>query len=183
MTAIAQVGRRRPGVRRTIGAILAIATSVLVGCSKDPGSRVAFCREARQVPDLSATLGGFSQADRAELRKRLTTAGRAYGRLRDAAPEEIRGDAAKVVGIVEAVLDAVRAHPGDPEAATAEVRRVMADAPDIAKASAAVTTFASRHCGVELDPTASAPTTRPPATTAPSATTTPTTTPATKPGA
>lgn len=157
---------------------LVVVVSVLVGCSQDPGSTAAFCREARRVPDLSATLGGFSQADHAELRTRLTTAQRAYERLRDAAPEAIRRDATTVVHVVGAVLDAVRAHPGDPEAATAEVRRVMTAAPDVTTASAAVTSFASRHCGVQLDPTADATSTSPPATNRPSPSTTPATGPA-----
>ena len=144
-------------------AIVAVS-SLLVACAKDPGSKAAFCREARRAPDLSATLNDFSQADSGELRRRLTAASDAYERLADAAPKQIRGDTRSVVDLVDEVIGAVRDHPDDPEAVTDQVRKVATASPKVAEATKAVNDYASKECNVELDPS-QAPASAPAATT------------------
>lgn len=132
--------------------IVALGAAVGGGCSDDSGSEAAFCTEVRRAPALDAVLSGFATADPTELGHRLDEAGDAYGRLRDAAPDEIDGDTDQVVDLVDAVIDAVREEGSDPEAVADQLRTVMVDHTGAEEAAQAVSAYADEHCDVQLDP-------------------------------
>lgn len=142
-------------MRRWWGVTAGVALSVgaLASCSEEGGSKEAFCREVAGVPTLDAVLADFSRADAEELTARLDSAGDAYARLRDAAPDGIRDDAAKVVDLVQVVIDAVDRHGDDPQAAADQLRTDLGDRPDVTPAAQRVARYAARECDVDLDGT------------------------------
>ena len=94
-----------------------------------------------------------AEADPATLDQRLDEAAAAYRRLADAAPSDVRGDVRTMTDLVDAVLDAVRANDGDPDATAADLRAAMKRHEGAQAASVAVAAFARTHCDVELNPT------------------------------
>jgi hypothetical protein len=158
----------RPGRRSLLAAVLSISLAVS-GCSHDSGSRKAFCTAVTKAPPLSGVLAGYDRADPAELSRRLASTRSAYDDLQRSAPSDIKGDAAKTVSLVDAILDAVSAHAADPNAVRGAIRATMAKHTDAGPAAAKVAAYASERCGVDLAPVAV--TTTPSTTTAASTTT------------
>lgn len=159
-------GHRATSVAVAVWLALVVLLAVAgTACAQDRGSPAAFCREARRVPDLSATLSGFSDADPAELKNRLATIRQAYGRLEQAAPGRLRGDTEVVVALVDDIIEAVRAHPNDPDAVVTQTRRSVAQRSDATEAARTVAAYASRACNLELYPADATTTSAPLATT------------------
>ena len=145
-------GGRRP--RSTTVVVVGLAAAIaLPGCSRSQGSEEAYCRQLRQTPALATTLNGFADDDPAEVRTRVADARTAFAALEKAAPKEVRHDTETVVALVDAVLDAVVAHKGDAAATASQVREVVRRHPDAATAARNVSTYASQHCSVTLNPT------------------------------
>lgn len=150
--------RRRPAPRpwsraASAAVVLVLAAAGGTACTKDQGSTEAFCREVRLVPPLASVVSGYAEADPATLDQRLDEAAAAYRRLADAAPSDVRGDVRTMTDLVDAVLDAVRANDGDPDATAADLRAAMKRHEGAQAASLAVAAFARTHCDVELNPT------------------------------
>jgi hypothetical protein len=124
--------RRGPAAPRSwsraalaVVAVLALGALGGAACSKDEGSTEAFCREVRLVPPLASVVSGYAEADPATLDQRLDEAAAAYRRLAEAAPSDVRGDVRTMTDLVDAVLDAVRANDGDPDATAADLRSTL----------------------------------------------------------
>ncbi|QXC62761.1 hypothetical protein KSP35_08230 [Aquihabitans sp. G128] len=133
-------------------AAVALALVALGGCTKDHGSEADFCREVKRIPTLDAVVTGFVDTEPSALDARLDDASKAYATLEDAAPDDVRDSVSDMTALVDAVLAAVRAHPDDPEAAARDLRAAVKDHPNAARSSLAVASYASEHCGVELNP-------------------------------
>jgi len=140
-------------------AALLVTSVAAAGCSKENGSKAAFCQQVKTVPALSGVLSGFDRADAEELTRRLDGARRAYGELTTAAPAAIEDDTAALVRLVDDVLDAVQDHPKNPSAVASTLRRNVADHPDATASSAVVSAYADKECRVRLDPLVSESTT------------------------
>ena len=142
-------------MRRTLAAATAILLLVLAStaCSRDHGSKAAFCKEIKRVPSLDTVVQGFSDADPQELTARLKAANASYAALHKAAPKEIRGQVGEVEDLVDVVTTAVQDHHDDPEAAASQIRKAMASHPDAKKATVAVAKYAKANCDVDLNPT------------------------------
>ena len=147
--------RGRHGLR--VGGLVVVLGLLGTACTGDSGDKEAFCTEIAEVAPLSTLIAGFSEADPVELDNRLETAADAYAKLRDDAPEEIRGDVDQVVDLSEAVIEAVRANRQDPEAVVDQVREAVADRPDVPAATKALSDYAAKECKVDLNPTVDAP--------------------------
>lgn len=167
-------------VRRGGAGLLALLAVVAPACADDGGSAEAFCEEVRQVPSLESVVSRFSEAEPTNLADRIAKAREAYQRMADAAPSDIDGQADAVVALVDEVLDAVEAHPDDPEAAAAAVRTAMADHEGVAEDRAEMVAYAEAECDVVLDPPVTDGATTAPSTTS-SSTTVPTSAPASSP--
>lgn len=140
-------------MNRLLAALLAAALLVAApACSRDKGSKEAFCEQVAKVPALDSVVQGFADADPDELTERLDGAKDSYAALASSAPGDIRGDVAQVDSLVEVVTDAVAEHHDDPEAVTSEIRDAMADHQGADEASKRVAAYAERTCGVELNP-------------------------------
>lgn len=151
--------------------VLAVLAVAVPACSDDGGSVEAFCDEVRRVPSLESVVSRFNEVEPTNLADRIAKAREAYQRMADAAPSAIDGQADAVVALVEEVLDAIEAHPDDPEAAAEAVRTAMADHEGVADDRDELVTYAEAECDVVLDPpVADGPTTTAPS--APSSTTT-----------
>ncbi|MFN8019279.1 MAG: hypothetical protein U0P45_14320 [Acidimicrobiales bacterium] len=129
------------------------ATASLSACTKDSGSTAEFCTQVQAVPSLETVVTRFSETDPAVLDDRIDRARAAYHDLEDAAPKEIHGDTAEVVAVVDAVLDAVAAHPSDPAKATDALRTEVKRHPKVGAARARVVRYAKAECDVTLDGT------------------------------
>ncbi|HWJ96759.1 MAG TPA: hypothetical protein VNQ33_01290 [Acidimicrobiales bacterium] len=153
--------RSPSGAARALTAALLLATAA-AGCSKHSGSTAEFCTRVKQVPALETVLDRFSEADPGALADRIDKARTAYDDLADAAPKQIAEATDQVVGLVDAVLDAVEQHPTDPAKASAQLRKAVAARKGVEADRAEVAAFAQEHCDVRLDATltdATAPTT------------------------
>lgn len=132
----------------------AVAVGPLAACTDDQtASPESFCDSLRRVPSLTSVFTGFADQDASRLDRSLSDAEAAFDRLRDTAPDEIAPDVTEVVDLVQAVIDGVRAHPTDPDAAAAEIRAAVDDHPDAVTSSLAVADYARTQCDVELNPT------------------------------
>ena len=136
------------GLGATIAAF-ALAASI-TGCTHQAGSEAAFCREVKQVPALSTVLEGYRNASPDELKARLASTRAEYAALAHAAPAEIHGDVAQVVTLVDAVIDAVAAHPTDQQAIAGDLRKQVAAHPGASAATTAMGAYTSAHCHVDL---------------------------------
>ena len=121
-------------------------------CTSQSGSIEEFCEAVADVPPLATVVTGFAETYPAEVDSRLEKAEAAYGSLRDAAPGEIDEEVDKVVALAEEIMDAVREHSEDRDAAADRIRGSIADHPDAEAASVAVVAYASEHCEITLDP-------------------------------
>lgn len=132
----------------------AVAVGPLAACTDDQtASPESFCDSLRRVPSLASVFTGFADQDASRLDRSLRDAEASFGRLRDTAPDEIAPDVTEVVDLVQAVIDGVRSHPTDPDAAAAEIRAAVNDHPDAVASSRAVADYARSQCDVELNPT------------------------------
>lgn len=138
--------------RLAAGAAVTVLALGGAGCTRDHGSRKAFCEQVRRVPRLSDVLAGYQRADPTEFDRRLAAARSAYSSLRSSAPSDLRGDATAMVDLVDAIFDAVAAHRDDPTAATTAVREAARAHPDAAPAAEKVVTYAREQCSVTLEP-------------------------------
>ena len=125
------------------------------GCSRDHGSKEAFCKEIKRVPSLDTVVEGFADADPQELAARLHAANASYAALHDAAPKQIRSQVGEVQGLADVVTAAVEDHHDDPEAAAAEIRKAMASHKGAKAATVAVAAYAKANCDVDLNPSLS----------------------------
>jgi len=155
-------------------AIGALAATALVGCSDEQGSTEEFCARLSETPSLEAVLARFNEIDRGVLQARIDQTRAAYDALAEAAPASIEAETEQVVELVDEVLTAVEENPLDPTKAADQLRKVMADHPDIDEARTEVAAFAEEECDVKLDPSLAESTTT---TAAAKATTTTTTEP------
>ena len=135
----------------------ALAAALLAGglgaCTSDGGSTEAFCAQVKQVPALEAVLARFSETDPDVLADRIAKARQAYDDLAAAAPSEIADEADEVVALVDDIFDAVEAHPTDPAAASAQLRKAMAEHRGVAADRKKVAAYARTKCDVQLDAT------------------------------
>ncbi len=130
-----------------------LATGAIAGCTTDSGSTKEFCAQIEKVPALESVLARFSEADRGVLDDRIAKARAAYDDLADAAPPAIAEETGQVVGLVNAILDAVEEHPTDPAKASAQLREAMTDHEGIDADRSKVAAFAQDECDVQLDAT------------------------------
>lgn len=141
---------RRAAVAIAAAAVLAASSA---GCSKDSGSKEAFCAQVKRVPALESVLARFSEADQDVLADRIAKARDAYDQLADAAPSTIDDETDQVVSLVDDILDAVEQNPTDPAKASAQLRTAMAAHKGIDEDRAKVASYAEAQCGVKLDAT------------------------------
>lgn len=162
--------RRRLPSRLTAGVLaLLLGVGVAPGCSKDDrptGTRAELCRELRRVVPLESVVSGARTSTASEIRARADEARTAYHRLVDAAPPDIDDEVRALVRLVDRFLDAVDAHPTDPTAAAAAIRRATRAEARAGRSARAVVGYARRHCQLDLDPSAD-PGGAPPETTVP----------------
>lgn len=144
---------RRLSLRASTLLVSAALVVSSAACSSESGSVEAFCEAVVDVPPLATVVSGFAETYPAEVSSRLSDAESAYADLRDSAPGDIDDEVDRVVDLAEEVMDAVREHSEDRDAATDRIRSSMADHPDAEEASAAVVAYAAEHCDVDLDPT------------------------------
>lgn len=139
---------------RTAALAAVLVVSLLAGCSKDEtGSDQAFCDDLRRVPSLASVLTGFSEMTPAKLTGALDDAEASFAQLRESAPEDLRDDVDRVVDLVMAVIEGVRANATDPVAAAETIRKAVAAHPRAEEAGLAVAEAARARCSVELNPT------------------------------
>ena len=145
----------RPAPRPLAALVLSalLGAAALAGCSKPTGSEEKFCDQVRKVPALESVLARFSEIDVDVLQERIDKARAAYEELAVAAPSAIDVQTDEVVGLVDAILDAVEENPTDPAKASEQLRTAMADHDGIGDARAEVASYAEEECGVQLDAT------------------------------
>ena len=148
--------RRSPALRSTPRRVAAFAVAatmvaVLPACSKKDPSLADFCHAVKQAPSLESVVSRYTQAESDELATRLATARRAYRDLVDASPDDIHDDVAKVVDLVDVVIDAVKAHPTDSTAVADQLRTNAAKVKGAEAATTRVDAYATKHCGFDLD--------------------------------
>ena len=150
---------------RLVGGVAAVllALTAAGGCgSDDAGSSRSFCAALRSAPTLESVVAGFTGVDDAELSRRLDRAATAYDHVERTAPDEVGDDVDTVVAVVDAVIDAVRTHPDDRQAAMASVREATGTSPDLAEAATRIAGYAADECDLDLNPGLSSTTTAPP---------------------
>lgn len=134
--------------------MVVVTAALLGGCSKnETGSDQAFCDDLRRVPSLASVLTGFSEMSPAKLTEALDDAEASFAQLRRSAPEDLSDEVDRVVELVMAVIDGVRANATDPVAAAETIRKAVAAHPRAEEAGLAVAEAARTRCSVELNPT------------------------------
>jgi hypothetical protein len=114
-------------------------------CSGGGGSTKAFCDALRSGDNPLDVFDRYDPTNRATARDQLQRGVDRMKQLEQAAPSEIRGDMQVLVDVGSKVVSAL-----DPSGSTAAAD-FGADAQRVTDASAAVRTFASAHCGIDLD--------------------------------
>ena len=149
------------GAHRWTATALAVVLGLgaLGACTKDSGSKTEFCRQIKRAPALGTVVSGFADTDRSTLDDRLDDVSKAYAALRDAAPDDVRGDVNEMSDLVDALVASIRAHPDDPEAAADAARKAVVANPGGVTSAVKVTDYASKQCGVQLNPTVEGATT------------------------
>lgn len=120
------------------------AALALVGCREQVGDRTTFCTQLRRVPVITER-DDLTVPDPATATGELVTELR---RLREAAPQDIRGDVSVLVGVAEDVATALSA--GDRASMEAAKQRVATSQEAWKAASDNVVSYASTVCNVEL---------------------------------
>jgi len=121
-------------MRRSLALVLAVLTvaGATTGCAKAKGSKEAFCKQLREARD-------------------------AFGDLQKAAPRSIRADVGAVGELVDDVVGAIEDHPDDAAAVASQLRMNMLTSPSAGKAALNVGNYASKECGVSLNPAGAVP--------------------------
>jgi hypothetical protein len=146
-------------MRRFVALVLAVLTvaGATAGCAKAKGSKEAFCKQLRQTPALSTALAGYPSGDSATYTTQLREARDAFGDLQKAAPRSIRADVGAVGELVDDIVGAIEDHPDDAAAVASQLRMNMLTSPSAAKSALNVSNYASKECGLSLNPAAAVP--------------------------
>lgn len=131
----------RPAVLAT-GVLL--CASMLAACGDDVGDQESFCTQLRRVPVITER-DDLTVPDPGTATGELVTELR---RLREAAPEIVRGDVSVLVGVAEDVETALSG--GDEASVEAAKQRVETSHEAWKAASDNVVSYATRACGVDL---------------------------------
>jgi hypothetical protein len=102
---------------------------------------------------VASVISGYTQSDRQELQKRLTSARAFYAKLVKVAPDEVTDAVKTVVKIVDIVIDAVAQHPDDQAAVSEQIGLRLGDGKDAQAASALIVSVTKEQCGLDLTPT------------------------------
>lgn len=116
----------------------------LAGCADDVGDLDTFCTQLRRVPVITER-DDLTVPDPASATGELVTELR---RLREAAPQDIRGDVAVLVGVAEDVQVALS--QGDTASMEAAKQRVATSHEAWKAASDNVVSYASTECDLDL---------------------------------
>ncbi|MCC6437967.1 MAG: hypothetical protein IT196_23275 [Acidimicrobiales bacterium] len=127
-----------------IGVVSMTAALALSGCRDRVGNEQTFCAQLRRVPVITER-DDLTVPDPAAATGELVTELR---RLRESAPQEIRGDVSVLVGVAEDVATALSA--GDLASMEAAKQRVATSQEAWKAASDNVVSYASTVCNVEL---------------------------------
>ena len=146
-------------MRRSVALLLAVLTvaGATAGCAKANGSKDAFCKQLRETPALSTALAGYPSGDGSAYAEQLREARDAFGDLQKAAPRSIRADVGAVGELVDDLVEAIEDHPSDPAAVASQLRMDMLSSASAAKAALNVGNYASKECGVSLNPVGAMP--------------------------
>jgi hypothetical protein len=121
-----------------------MAALLLAGCRQGSGDVEDFCAQLRRVPVITER-DDLTVPDPQTATTQLVTELR---RLREAAPTDIRGDVAVLVGVAEDVMVALS--PGDEAGQEAAKQRVASSHDAWKAASDNVVSYASTVCELEL---------------------------------
>jgi hypothetical protein len=127
-------------------ALLAIALAA--GCSDDEaGSPEELCGALGDGQAFSAAFEGFDPTDTDTALEQLRDARVDLGRLREAAPSEVRGDVTVEIDYVQGLIEALEeAGPSDPTAAVGAVRQVTEEHPDVQQAADRLEAWTESTC-------------------------------------
>ena len=145
--------------RRAVAVALGLPLVVTVGCSKDTGSDAAFCAALRSAPTVESVVSGYTGLDGPELSRRLDRAANAYASVGRTAPPSLSDDVDLLVGSVNAVIEAVRAHPNEPNTVLETVRATAGSKKRLGDATRRIDDYARKECGMDLNSGLSASTT------------------------
>jgi hypothetical protein len=133
-------------VRVALATTLVLAALLGSACSGGGGNPKAFCDSLRSGDNPLDVFDRYDPTNLATARDQLQRGVDRMKQLEQAAPSEIHGDMQVLVDVGSKVVGAL-----DPAAGSTAAPDFSADAQRVTDASAAVRTFASTHCGIDLD--------------------------------
>ena len=146
-------------MRRTVTLLTALVVTAVAtsGCAKAHGSKEAFCTQLRKTPAIATALAGYPSGDASSYVEQLHEARDAFGELQKAAPRSIRADVGSVGALVDDIVRAIEKNPDDPTAVAGQLRMQMLSSPSSAKSALNVGNYATKECGVALNPVGAVP--------------------------
>ncbi len=138
------------GLGVAAAAVAAVAAVAVGACSGDDGSATELCAALRAEPSVATAFAGFDPTDTEAALDQLRGARVTLGRLRDAAPAEVRDDLTVEIDYVQALVDGLAELDGrDANEAVTIVQQVTDEHPDVAAAAANLEAFTAESCGVQ----------------------------------
>jgi hypothetical protein len=134
--------------RRAVAAVLLGAALVVGACTSGPGQK-SFC-DSLKGPNPLDVFNAYDPSNASDAHAVMQQGVDRLKQLGAAAPAEIRDAIASLVDVAQQLSTALEQRSSNPT--TASIPDFSKRTAEITQASAAVTSYASTNCGVQLDP-------------------------------